>query len=575
MVKFFDFDLMKFIEKPSDIVRNIKALIEERYDFDVIIDINKLDFFIKKNKDNLDTLINGCAYKIPGTDGVRGIAKENKSNNDFLNSFILNKELTPKFVEHYINAFIKMLDNNLNQIVIAEDGRELLYNNNIKNAVITALSENNIKIIDLGIIPTPLLVAYALEMNIPAIMITASHNPPTYNGIKLFIDGKKLYPFSKCGEFQLTYNFFTLDKSNTEIKNIDTIKEEYPINIFKKIFNQVNFNKVRNTLNNTPIYLDLANGAFSSIAKNYFNSKNIEYVELACELGVKEINKDCGVALLEDLPFIVKESKLPSINRLLLDGKRLDSTLYAIVCDGDGDRAFILKYDNTKQCVFVFNGDMLGYIIAKNNSNNNQKGQFCLTIESDYALSSVIKNELGWTTDEVGVGDRYLINSVDEDALFVGCERSGHVIIKNDEFDPPLLSGNGLLTALIALQFDIKKYDTGFNKKITFYDFPLEDFYNGSNIWNELNNKILEFDIFNYKEFSLDYEYNVLGYKLLNKEDKEIGLIYIRKSGTEPKISISISTLINYKLAAVLLLNTIKKEINLKYSFQNHFVTKK
>lgn len=562
MVKIFDFNLLEFVDSTNDTLISIKKSIKEKYKFDMILDIDKLNFFLQKNIKDLDTLINSCAYKIPGTDGVRSIAITKSENDNFLKSFLKNKELTPNFVKHYTSAFLKMIPEDTSEIAIGEDGRELLNNNNIKVAVKEALIEANITTIDLQIIPTPLLVAYSLEKRIPAIMITASHNPPEYNGIKLFIDGKKLYPFSKLGEYQLTYNFFTTKEK--QIKNFDNqiSKTCFPLSIFDKIFSGINFELVKKTLNNTPLYLDLANGAFSKIAQKYLGNQGIRTVSLACDLGLKNINKNSGVALLEDLPFSVNESQIPTIKRLLENGKKFEKNLYALVCDGDGDRAFILKYNNKTQNVTVFNGDILGYIIAKNLHNPARKGLFCLTIESDFALSSIIRDQLGWSTRVVGVGDRWLVNSISDDCMFVGCERSGHVIVKNESFNPPLLSGNGLLTGLLALQFNIESYEVGYNKKITSFNFPLEDFYNGSSTWEKINNKILDFKQFNFEAFKIEYEYNVLSFKITDKDNKEIGLIYVRKSGTEPKISISISTLKKYEDTADSLINTLKKEIN-------------
>jgi phosphomannomutase len=564
MLNFFNFSTFTFSDIKNNELIIIKEKIEENLNYDLILDFNKFNNLSEDelNTNDLTSIINKCAYKIAGTDGVRALSSKDNVNKNYFKTFIEEKKITPSFTKNYIKAFIELLNPNIKEIAIAEDGRELLQNNNIKKAAIEAISEVGMEPKDLQIVPTPLLVAYSQDKNIPAIMITASHNPPQYNGIKLFINGRKLYPTSKIGEYQLTYNF--LKNLNTKFNNSQNLinKTVYPLNTFEKVFYQVNWQNIKKTLNGTPLYLDFSNGAFSKIGQNYLHKQGIKTVNLACFLGEKNINEDCGVALLEDLPFSIVESKIKSISRLLKDGKTYNKDLFAIVLDGDGDRAFILKYCAKTKKVFVYNGDILGYIIAKGFSKTNKQGRFCLTIESDIALVPIIKKELDWKCNTVGVGDRWLIESIDEDIMFVGCERSGHVIIKNELFTPPLLSGNGLLTALLALGFGLSTYNFGFNRKITSYKYPLDKFYRGSLEWNKLENKIINFKKFQFKPFSIKYEYDVLLLKIFNKNNEEIGLIYVRKSGTEPKISISISTIKEYEEIAKYLIELLEKEIS-------------
>ncbi len=564
MIKFFNFSSFNFSNIENSKQQKIIEKIEEYFDYDIIFDFNRFANLNDEelNTNNLNEIMNKCAYKIAGTDGVRALSSKDQSFKNYFMTFVEENKITPSFTKNYIKAFIMLLNTNIKEIAIAEDGRELLQNNDIKKAAIEAIAELNIKVKDLQIIPTPLLVAYSQDKSIPAIMITASHNTAQYNGIKLFINGRKLYPTSKIGEYQLTYNFLT--DQNTKFNNLtnNIKKTNYPFNTFKKVFHQVNWDNIKKNLKGTPLYLDFSNGAYSKIGQKYLHEQGIKTVNIACNLGNKNINEDCGVALLEDLPFSLQASNINSIRILLEEGKTYNQDLYAIILDGDGDRAFILKYCANTNTVDVYNGDILGYIIAKGFSETNNNGKFCLTIESDIALVQVIKRKLDWKCNTVGVGDRWLIEEETGNAMFVGCERSGHVIIKNEQFTPPLLSGNGLLTALLALSFGLKSYNFGFNKKITSYNFPLEKFYRGSKEWNKLENKIINFKKFQFKHFLLKYEYNVLLMKIFNKSNEEIGLIYVRKSGTEPKISISISTIKQYEKPAIELLKLLENEIN-------------
>ena len=107
-----------------------------------------------------------------GTAGIRGI---------------YSKEITEELAFRISNVFA---DTKQEKLVIARDTRASGIN--LRNAVVAGSMLKGIKIIDLGIVPTPVLAFATVKHNCNGIMITASHNPEEYNGLKLFANGKEI-----------------------------------------------------------------------------------------------------------------------------------------------------------------------------------------------------------------------------------------------------------------------------------------------------------------------------------------------------------------------------------------------
>jgi phosphomannomutase len=577
MVKCFDFQKKQFLniadlckEKGIDdsVGKTIESSIQEIVDYDLTLAADKLVFYLTHTTTpyNPKSIIENCAWRIQGTDGVRALSsKDELTPLESLNALIDDRKLNRSFCFNYSRLFSKFLENQGNTehiIAIGEDGRESCADYGLKNSIIQGFKSNNWDVIDLSIVPTPLLVAYSVEYKMPALMITASHNPAIYNGIKLFIDGRKLLLEGKNGEY--AFSSLLLNSLNEDVKE-DTCKKKvieikYPNSLINSIYENIDFEKVKKIVGNRTLILDAANGAFSKIGKEILVQHGLDVTAIASNLGIDNINENCGVASLEEAPTTIKvgEYSSPTIDKVIEIGSKNKDGAIAIVLDGDGDRAFIIQFDTTTQTLHIFDGDLLGYCIVKN-FNKNESGLFVSTIESDFTLSTSINKEFNWDTEVVGVGDRWLTaNKKNIDYNFVGIERSGHAIIPIRIKDDILLTGNGLYTALYAMQNELSIYEGGYNNRVSIYECDLDLFFRNSELWNRISKLVELNDKYTIISKDFDIDPNLLYFNFI-EENCAIGSLYIRKSGTEPKINVCISIRNQDKVMAA---NLVKQVIS-------------
>lgn len=323
-----------------------------------------------------------------GTDGIRGI---------------IGKDLDLDFFVKLGNAISKISDNR--KVLIARDTR--LNGEQIKQSLIEGLSANDVEIFDAGIIPTGALCFLTQYYKFDfGIMITASHNPSEYNGIKIF--NKKGLKISKKIEFFLENN----------LKFPKKFKKPQLIQLSPKLYFDYLSTVFSQKLSNIKIFLDCANGATSEYAKFVFSKLGAT----VCAINTRgEINKNACV-----------------LDKELFKQKFAKSKATIGFCfDGDGDRAMCITEDKV-----VLDGDRILYVLAKHFKQKQVVG----TIMTNYGLERVLfKNKISLIRTDVG--DRNIAFELFKQKLLIGAEESGHVIIKKYS-----TSGDGLITALTLLQ---------------------------------------------------------------------------------------------------------------------------
>ena len=544
--------------------------------------------------DDFSSIIEIARWKLQGTDGVRGIvdSKEIRAHQALI-EFVHNSILTPKFCYLYILAFIKMVLSSsqythITHIAFGEDGRDYYQKSPLRKSIHKAISDKGITMIDIGIIPTPYIAQYSMEHQGIAIMLTASHNPSSYNGIKLFVDGNKLYPEGELGEYVLS-SLVLQESRNEEESNKPLIP---PLlwnqkNLYASTLLSACKDIPKTIFKECPLLIDCANGAASSIFKEVLSSSSIPHIPIACTPGINTINKDSGVALLEDISQTLSyETTLPNtILELFHEARRRNAhKAFAIVLDGDGDRAFLLQYrkqkDELNDKVLVYNGDSLGYLITSYFLKKRESNLiFVHTIESNFSLSTKVHEGIKVKTSFTCVGDRWLvynINKADEDGI--GCEKSGHVVFPFSIGDErTLYSGNGMLTALYALSYLIENnfeppVAEGFNRKEVIRGKIIYQFYRNSSLWREIHSTIIQLLDWKYEPKIIDNELHLLFISLFDKK-KEIGWLYMRKSGTEEKMSYSISLLAEYKEEGMRLMEHLKEKISYLCSIKAEMIS--
>lgn len=346
-----------------------------------------------------------------GTDGARGVA---------------NSEISCELAMNIGKAAAMVLTENTNRkpkVLIGKDTR--ISGDMLECAISCGLCSVGADVMTLGVVPTP-AVAYLVKKYgyDAAVMISASHNPCEYNGIKIFkSDGYKL-PDALEEEIEA----IILDEVDTppvmlggnvgRVRVCENTVKDYIEHL--KLTVDVRFENMK-------IALDCANGSASVSANELFSSLGAECHIICAEPNGININDNCGSTHIENLQKYVVENGLDA----------------GFAFDGDADR--MLAVDEHGE---VVDGDK---IIAICSEHMKAEGK----LKNDTAVVTVMTNmgfskfceKNGIKTAVTKVGDRYVLENMLENGYSIGGEQSGHVI-----FLDYATTGDGQLTALQVLR---------------------------------------------------------------------------------------------------------------------------
>lgn len=345
-----------------------------------------------------------------GTDGARGVA---------------NKELTCELAMQIGRAAAMVLAAKhitRPRVMIGKDTR--MSSDMLESAIAAGLCSVGADVLLLGVVPTPAVAYLVREKGYDAgVMISASHNPCEYNGIKIFkSDGYKL---PDAVEEQIEQ--IILDEAAVPpvriggdvgtVRSDPAMREEYIRHVYRTsdyIFADMH------------IALDCANGSAAYTAPKLFADLGAQCELLACEPDGVNINRDCGSTHLENLQKYVREHHLDA----------------GFAFDGDADRLLCVDAEGN-----VVDGDKIICICA---SDLKARGK----LRNDTAVVTVMSNmglrkfceERGIRTENTKVGDRYVLENMLQNDYVLGGEQSGHVI-----FLDYANTGDGQLTAVQVL----------------------------------------------------------------------------------------------------------------------------
>ncbi|SEF62613.1 phosphoglucosamine mutase [Caloramator fervidus] len=417
-----------------------------------------------------------------GTDGVRGIA---------------NTELTAELAYKLGRAGAYVLTEGAHKptIIVGRDTR--ISGDMLESALVAGIMSVGAKAICVGTVPTP-AVAYLTRLyNADAgVVISASHNPVEYNGIKFFNrDGYKL-----PDEVE--------DKIEEVIKGgledvPSPIGEELGVREFKNdaIFDYINFLKstVDIDFKGLKIALDCAEGASYFVAPQVFKALGAEVFVIHNNPDGKNINKNCGSTHMEDIRKFTVE-------------KGCD---IGLAFDGDADRC--LAVDENGE---VVNGDFIMAICAKylKEKGKLDKDTLVVTVMSNLGLDIACQKE-GIKTVKTKVGDRYVLEEMLKNGYKLGGEQSGHIIFLDYN-----TTGDGLITALQLVSI-LKKS----GKKMSEL----------KSIMKELPQVLVNAKVSNDKKNAyLNDEVIVKEIQKVEKHLEGKGRVLIRPSGTEPLVRV-------------------------------------
>jgi len=348
--------------------------------------------------------------KIFGTDGVRGQA---------------NSDLTPElaFKLGRAAAYILNPQDRKKAIVIGKDTR--ISGDMLESALIAGICSAGVNVLKVGVMPTPGIAFLTRKLGAMAgVVISASHNPAGDNGIKFFnhqgfklpdeIENKIETTIAQ-GMEEIPYPI------GADIGKVEDIKEGS--GLYKEFLRET----VDINLDGLKVVIDCANGAAYLISPSLFRELGVEVISIFEKPDGLNINKDCGSTHMESLKKAVLE------NRAHL----------GIAYDGDSDR--MLAVDELGNIV---DGDQIlvicGLELQKQGllTGNKVVG----TVMSNLGLKQAFEKS-GIEVEETKVGDRYVLEKMQETGAVLGGEQSGHIIFLNYN-----TTGDGILTALKLLE---------------------------------------------------------------------------------------------------------------------------
>ena len=418
-----------------------------------------------------------------GTDGVRSVWGE----------FPLTEDFVTKLGYCALKELSKQEPSNTNKnIFIAQDSRAS--GKAILDCLTKGIRAAGYNVLSLGISTTPSVSILTQKYkNICGIVISASHNPAEFNGIKFFsAQGTKLREDIE-------------DNIEREIENLTAVPAPKAdtkfLEVPEKIEEYITF--LKSTLTDTPdlkglnIVLDCANGASSKIAPKIFEELGAKVTVINNTPDGYNINKNAGALHTEGLQEAVKKYKADA----------------GLSFDGDADRLIAVAEDGA-----VFDGDnVISTVALYLKEKGKLKGnKAVLTIMANLGLINFLKAN-GVEPVLTKVGDKYVFEELTKNNLSVGGETSGHIIFR--DIAP---AGDGILTALQLLGI-IKS--TG--KKLSHY----------KNMWQKYPLKLVPVKV--EKKIPLEEVDGFCPYlKELENSMGDKGRIVVRYSGTEPLLRV-------------------------------------
>ena len=345
-----------------------------------------------------------------GTDGVRGTVGE--------------EPITPDFVMHlgYAAGRIfadhdRRIKSERPSVIIGKDTRISGYM--LESALEAGLSAAGVDVLLLGPMPTPGVAYLTRALRCQAgIVISASHNPYPDNGIKFFGPGGLKLPdkIERSIEAELEKPLRCMSSAqlgkarrveDSDGRYIEFCKSTFPHDM---------------DLRGMKLVLDCAHGATYHIAPHVFHELGAEVIAIGVKPDGLNINEQCG-------------STHPA---LLQSAVREHGADLGIAFDGDGDRVMMVDADGA-----LYDGDLMLYVIARQRAKQGLlKGGMVGTVMTNLGLEHALaKHKIPF--ERAAVGDRYVLEMLEEKGWQLGGESSGHIICRDKH-----TTGDGIISAL-------------------------------------------------------------------------------------------------------------------------------
>ena len=420
-----------------------------------------------------------------GTDGVRGIA---------------NEELTPLMAMQLGQAGACVLTKEKAHkptIMVGCDTR--ISGDMLANALMAGACCVGANAVYVGVIPTPAVAYLTRKYKVDAgVVISASHNPVEFNGIKFFDGNGYKLPDEMEDEIEALIKSDMKDVPFPTGSRVGKIK--YRTDAREEYINHA-IQSVPVDLTGMKVVVDAAEGASFYTSVEAIKELGAEVIAIHNNPDGTNINANCGSTHMEELQARVVYEKAN----------------IGLAFDGDADR--LLAVDENGNLV---DGDQIMAIVGNHMRSQGKlkKDTIVVTVMSNLGFTLMAK-EQNLNIETTKVGDRYVLERMKEIGASLGGEQSGHVIFLDEN-----TTGDGLLSALHLLQVLV---DTG---------KPLSEL---SKIMTVLPQALVNAKVPNHKkDHYMDYPEIASAITKLEEMFAGEGRVLIRPSGTEPKVRVMI-----------------------------------
>lgn len=408
-----------------------------------------------------------------GTDGVRGV---------------VNNDLTDSLAQMLGNALARKKKNA--KIIVGRDTR--VSGSFVVSAFSVGAMKGGANVIDVGVAPTAAISYLVKTKNADfGVVVSASHNPKEYNGIKVFDkDGRKLNEKEEA----LVERYFCCPLVQPSIKVGKSKYLPSYVNCYQRYLQSC----VEGRLDGLKIVLDCANGAAYKVAPRIFKNLGAAVVKINCCSSGRKINENCGATNVASLQKKVVECGAD----------------VGFAFDGDSDR--VIAVDENGE---ILDGDQLIYILAKSLAKKGKLASHTVVGTSHTNTGLVIAlNRKKINLVRTDIGDKYVIEAMEKMDLSLGGEQSGHIILRSY-----LPTGDGILSALKICEI-IKEERAALSKL-----FDADLLY-------QINKNIAVSD----KLKVLNNEFLSQKISQIHAALAPVGRVLVRASGTEPKIRVMV-----------------------------------
>lgn len=343
-----------------------------------------------------------------GTDGVRGVAID---------------ELTPALARDLARAAVRVLQPT--GVVVGRDTRES--GETLESAIVDGCAAEGVPVHLLGVAPTPAIAFASERHDWVGIAITASHNPWTDNGIKVFASGGVKLDDAEQIEIEREWHSAVTESAP---KSIGTVHDASLL-LHEYVDHRVGV-VGSGALDGLSVVVDCAHGAMSTVGPDVLRRAGASVIVINAEPDGRNINERCGATSPEKL-----------VERVVAEAADL-----GIAFDGDGDRVMAVSPSGV-----VIDGDVIMAIAADDLARRGllrNKG-VAVTVMTNLGFHRAMR-QIGVDVVVTQVGDRNVLAAIEQYDFVLGGEQSGHIIHRAHA-----TTGDGLLAAVLLAEHLVRE----------------------------------------------------------------------------------------------------------------------